>query len=424
MQHETEAAPVPGDDPLRRFSALSGDWFWVQDAQLRLTYMSSRPAEHAGVDLALYLGARRWDQPALNLTEADWQRHQAQVHRHEAFKDFELQCPADDGRTVWLSLSAQPLFDEDGRFSGYLGVGRDITQQKRIEQLRRLEHGAARALAEGANVVESVQAMLQTIGEAEGWECAEFWRGDEKAWGLQLFERWAAPGESLKSPNALASAVWQSGEPLWIADASRDPRIVGGRVPEEPGLQAAVFLPVGHTGRVLGVLALASRRARASDPQVLESLEAIASNLALVVQRASAERTLRDGDARFRSLTHLAADWYWELDASYSFTRLEGRNVAGGDKDLARRLIGVRRWESGLEVEGGWERHRALLDARKPFYDVLMWRRMPDGGMRYMSISGEPVFRPDGSFAGYHGVGREMREAAKARVAIAKRLLR
>ena len=106
----------------------------------------------------------------------------------------------------------------------------------------------------------------------------------------------------------------------------------------------------------------------------METLETIAHHLGPLLQRASVEQARRDSDARLRSLTHLSADWYWELDPTYSFTRIEGRNVAGGDKELARRLIGIRRWESGLEVEGGWEAHRAILDARKPFYEVLMWR--------------------------------------------------
>ena len=124
--------------------------------------------------------------------------------------------------------------------------------------------------------------------------------------------------------------------------------------------------------------------------------------------RIGTEPTLDDGRPvspyvpRFRNLTELSTDWYWEIDANYAFTRIEGRNVAGGDKDLARRLIGIRRWESGLEIEGGWDAHRALLDARKPFSDVLMWRPTHDGRMRYMSISGEPVFAPDGSFVEYN----------------------
>jgi diguanylate cyclase (GGDEF)-like protein/PAS domain S-box-containing protein len=412
MKNETEGLPPAGDDPLRRFSALSGDWFWVQDAQLRLTYLSSRLGERLGVDLAQYLGSTRWDQPALNLTRADWDRHRAQVERHEPFKDFEIQCLADDGRPIWLSLSAQPLLDEDGGFSGYLGVGRDITHAKRVEQLRRLEHRLARSIAEAGNVVESVKATLGALVEAEGWDCADFWRVDEKAWVLRLFERSCAPGfaqgpdtaERLRSaavplkPGAgLAGSVWQTGEPVWIAAAAG----------EEP-FRAQVFFPVVRGGRVVAVLELSSVAPRAPEQRFLQTLESLSHQLGPLLQGAAAEQAHRETDARFRSLMQLSADWYWELDAKYAFTRLEGRDVAPGDEDLARRLIGMRRWESGMEVDGGWDAHRALLDARKPFYDLLMWRPAADGRMLYMSVSGEPVLRPDGSFAGYHGVERDV----------------
>jgi diguanylate cyclase (GGDEF)-like protein/PAS domain S-box-containing protein len=410
------------NDPLRRFSALSGDWFWVQDAQLRLTYLSGGLAEHAGgLHLAAYLGAQRWDQPALNLTPADWERHRAQVERHEPFKDFEIQCLADDGRTVWLSLSGQPLLDENGAFSGYLGVGRDITAQKRIHQLLELEHAIARAISEAEGISEALQATLRTIGEAEGWDCVDFWRVDEAAWVLRRFERWSAPGieaafrmsgrpgdVALKPGVGLAGSVWESAEPLWIPDVMADPRATSALMPEETGLRAVLLYPVRQDRRVIGVLDLSCRAVRSSEQRFLDTLEAMSHQIGALFQRAVIEQVGRDSDARFRSLTNLSADWYWQIDASYSFTRLQGRNVAGGDIDLARRLIGIRRWESGLEVEGGWDAHRTMLDARKPFYEVLMWRPMLDGRIRYMSISGEPLFHPDGSFAGYHGVGRDV----------------
>ena len=421
MKGEAEGALPLGDDPLRRFSALSGDWFWVQDAQLRLTYLSSRRGDYPGIDLGLYLGSRRWDQPALNLSRADWDNHRAQVERHEPFKDFEIQCLAEDGRTVWLSLSAQPLLDEEGGFSGYLGVGRDVTRQKRIEQLQSLEHSVARSAAAAANVVEALQAALRDIGEAEGWDRVDFWRVDDKASVLRLLERWCAPGIdadfglkdrpdglALKRGAGLAGAVWQSGQPSWIADATQDPRAMSSLVPEETGLRAAVLFPVAFGANVVGVLELAARTIRSPEPRFLETLEVISDRLAPLLQRASADQARRDSEARFSSLTHLAADWYWEIDASYAFTRLEGRNVAGGDIERARRLIGTRRWESDMDVEGGWDAHRALLEARKPFYDLLMWRQTADGRMRYVSISGEPMFAPDGAFTGYHGVGRDV----------------
>ena len=421
------AVAVPTDDPLRRFSALSGDWFWVQDAQLRLTYLSSRLSEHAGIDLAAYLGASRWDQPALNLTQADWDRHRAQLERREPFKDFEIQCLADDGRTLWLSLSGQPLLDELGAFSGYLGVGRDVTAHKRVAQLQRLEHAVARAIGQAPGIAEALKAMLGEIGASEGWDCADFWRVDEAAWVLRRAERWSAPGIeaafrvqgrpadlALKPGVGLAGEVWQSGQPLWVADALEDPRASTLLMPEETGLRALLLYPVPQGRRIAGVLELSSRAVRSPEPRFLETLEALCHQLSPLLERASADRARLDTEARFRSVTNLSADWYWELDANYAFTRLEGRNVAGGDQDLARRLIGIRRWESGLEVDGGWDAHRALLEARKPFYDVLMWRPMMDGRTRYMSLSGEPLFAADGSFAGYHGVGRDVTPQKRA----------
>src|SRR5207302_2011582 len=69
---------------------LAADWYWEQDDQYRLTYMSSELVDKTGIDLQTYLGRTRWDRPALNLSEVDWARHRAQLERHEAFRDFEM----------------------------------------------------------------------------------------------------------------------------------------------------------------------------------------------------------------------------------------------------------------------------------------------------------------------------------------------
>lgn len=134
-----------------------------------------------------------------------------------------------------------------------------------------------------------------------------------------------------------------------------------------------------------------------------------------VVKEPSSIRALRESEARFRSLAHLSSDWFWEQDAQYRFTRIEGRNASA----CAHRLLGRARWETELEVEGGWARHRALLEARQPFIDALMWRTVPGGKVRYMLISGEPFFSPGGRFLGYRGVGRDITDLVLARERIA-----
>src|SRR6266850_3234928 len=172
------AKPARGAARFRSLTQLSSDWYWEQDAEFRLTFMSSYVDEKTGLDASSYLGRKRWDRPALNLTEADWARHRAQLERHEPFRDFELQRTAGDGHSVWMSLSGEPVFDGRGRFKGYRGVGRDITVQKRGEQLLRLEHSVTRSLAEASSPPHALRQAMRWICETESWDCAEFWKLD------------------------------------------------------------------------------------------------------------------------------------------------------------------------------------------------------------------------------------------------------
>ena len=115
----------------------------------------------------------------------------------------------------------------------------------------------------------------------------------------------------------------------------------------------------------------------------------------------------------------MTTDWYWEQDADLRFTHVQVRSGDPVEQALASRIIGKRRWETGIEIEGGWDAHRALLEVRQPFRDVLMWRELEDGNRRYVLTSGDPVLDAKGSFTGYRGIGRDV--TAQKRV---ERLLR
>jgi PAS domain S-box-containing protein len=132
-----------------------------------------------------------------------------------------------------------------------------------------------------------------------------------------------------------------------------------------------------------------------------------------VAERTSALETansaLRESEARFRALTSISSDFYWESDAEHRFTQgstAANRNVA----EIWRTLIGRRRWETPYlsPDEAGWQAHRAALDAHLPFRDFQLSRPSPDGTELYLSISGDPLFDASGAFVGYRGVGADI----------------
>ena len=61
-----------------------------------------------------------------------------------------------------------------------------------------------------------------------------------------------------------------------------------------------------------------------------------------------------------------------------------------------------------------WRKHRETMDAHLPFRDFELARPAPDGGKRYVSVSGLPVFDNSGHFLGYRGVGRHITERKRA----------
>jgi len=133
-------------------------------------------------------------------------------------------------------------------------------------------------------------------------------------------------------------------------------------------------------------------------------------NYSKVLEQTVQERTaeLRESEARYRSLTELASDWYWEQDERLRFTRVSGPVLE---------MLGIQ--GDGLAGEtkaaqgAGWnEAERAILKAkmaaRQPFLDFVYSRVNPDGSHQYFQVSGEPMFDLSGRFTGYRGIGLDV----------------
>src|SRR5438067_1448585 len=392
-----EGAMRESEARFRSLTALSADWYWEQDEQFRLTFMSRPLGERTGLDASAYLGRRRWDQPALNLTAADWERHRASLERHEPFRDFEMQRPAPGGGSRWLSISGEPVFDAQGEFKGYRGIGRDITEQKRAEQRLRLEHAATRVLAEADSVSSALQGVLRAICEAEGWDCGRYFGLDAHAGGMRMEESWSggtaeverfvadSRNLALKPGVGLVGVAWASGEPLWVPDTQNDARAL---LAPKGWSRGSFLCPVISDGRTIGVIALTSRNAREPDERLLRAMGVIARQIGQFVQRKQAEVVMRDSQERFRSLVELSSDFYWETDAAHRITRT---THAEQHRPASEPVLGKTRWDrpSIHPDAAGWAAHRATLQARKPFRDFEMGRIDPDGEVRFLSVSGE-----------------------------------
>ena len=138
-----------------------------------------------------------------------------------------------------------------------------------------------------------------------------------------------------------------------------------------------------------------------------------------ISERKRAEDELRESEERFRTLVQFSFDVYWESDAQHRFIRQEFAEGLA-DAPAPGSEIGKTRWEVPyLEPDAeAWRKHRETLDAHLPFRDFELARPAPDGGKRYVSVSGLPVFDKSGRFIGYRGVGRHITERKRVEEAL------
>ncbi len=139
-----------------------------------------------------------------------------------------------------------------------------------------------------------------------------------------------------------------------------------------------------------------------------------------ILEATVAERTaeLRESEARFRSLTELASDWYWEQDENGYFTK-----VSGPVLDMLGIRVDTLDGSAKENGQDGWDaaeraQLHAAIEARQPFIDFAFSRTHPDGSQQHYRVSGEPMFDNSCRFIGYRGIGVECKQMVYSNASI------
>jgi PAS domain S-box-containing protein len=122
-----------------------------------------------------------------------------------------------------------------------------------------------------------------------------------------------------------------------------------------------------------------------------------------------AQEALQTSEERFRRMVEMGSDWYWEQDEQFRFLGLPGFEKKKNFNH--ENAIGKKRWELphlGSLPDMVWQQHRAKLERHEPFAGFTYMRYNDAGELRYLSVSGEPVFDQKGAFKGYHGIGKDV----------------
>jgi PAS domain S-box-containing protein len=118
----------------QRFAELSSDWYWEQNASgvftsvsgpaIEMLGLSSQPTENA-VDVS----PPRW-------SVAERAELVANIAARRPFLDLVYSRTNTDGSLQYFQVSGEPIFDNLGSYTGYRGIGMDVTARMRPDSNR------------------------------------------------------------------------------------------------------------------------------------------------------------------------------------------------------------------------------------------------------------------------------------------------
>jgi diguanylate cyclase (GGDEF)-like protein len=112
--------------------SLSSDWVWEQDAQGRITWVSTHDGDERG-GLAAWLLGRVPMQDLQPVADCDAIEYAARFAAREPYRNIACGVILPMGQACYVRISGQPVF-EAADFRGYRGVGADITEATLAEQ--------------------------------------------------------------------------------------------------------------------------------------------------------------------------------------------------------------------------------------------------------------------------------------------------
>jgi len=399
---DREAERTHLSEALQRFRAaidLSGDTVYLTDVEtMRFIDVNETACRRLGYSRAELLTMGPKDLTDKSLEEIKVLFDRVIACAPEAIVTEQAARPREGGQ--WISEVSRRAVRAGDRWM-IVTISRDITERRRQEQLQALQHSVTGQLAKtGAKrtVLEAVIADLSAALCFERGVCVIV--DDDQATARRL-AAWHNDGALPVDPRF-------DGDALAVALAT-----AAGRVAQrsQDG-QQRVIVALRADGKTLGALALQGD-AMAPLVEFEHVLVTIGEQLGQYIRRKQAERVLALSEARFRSLTELSSDWYWECDVHHRFVSFGGHS--GGDfgsHDWRSAFFGRTVWELPRLVHDSadWAAHRCQLMRRERFINFQFAVRLADGTLRWTSANGEPCYDADGEFAGYHGVSHDITE--------------
>ncbi|CAG0930331.1 two-component system, NarL family, sensor histidine kinase EvgS [Thermoflexales bacterium] len=330
-RERAEAALADEHHLLRTLIDSMPDYIYIKDTESRFLVANQMVAWNMGTTPEELIGKRDADYYPPELAEKYYADEQAVIQSGAALINREEPNLDSTGNRHWVSTTKVPLRDNQGRIRGIVGIGRDITSRKEMEEALRwarddLEARVAQRTAEWQRASEQLVAIykvgqivsarleLETVLNEVARNTAKLLNSDT---GVILLLDDAGEILTIHGAYGLSEAVVQGtrdrvGESIAGRVAQTRQPIIANDLPNHPyfhnpataneGLLACASVPLIAGDKLIGTLDIHSKTQReAFNAEHIQVLQLLASQAVIAIENARLYQQLQQAHAELEA---------------------------------------------------------------------------------------------------------------------------
>jgi len=409
-RRRTEEALRESETRFGSLTALSADWYWEQDEHCRFLSFSGGSA--AGLEArptTSGIGKARWELPDATPISTTWEAHRALLDARLPFRDFEYIRSVGDSGPRHIVCSGEPMFGRDGRFTGYRGTARDVTEHRRAQDLQT----ALYEISEAAHAAADLPALFRRIHEIIGklLPARNFFVAlydavhDRVMFPYFIDEHDPVPAPRPLRAGGLTEIVLRTGEALLVTPERIAAMVKAGQSIIGTDSLDWLGVPLRTDRGTIGVLTVQSYtgRVRYSDKDKA-LLQFVSDQIAAAIERKQAMEALHAGEERYRSVIAAMAEGILIcddkgriVDCNGSAERMLGESLvemrARGAAPPAWHLLAEDGTPMCYEDTATFE----VLRTGGPKSNMVTGLRRADGSMLWLSLNAQPLYGEGGA---------------------------
>ena len=203
------------------------------------------------------------------------------------------------------------IYDENGKITHSIGACVDITEHRQSEQRGRIRRDLALKLAGCADMQTALRYCLDAAIEISGFDTGAIFIRDEKSGDFKAAchhggSAYLEEHYSVLKADSVDARIRRKGQSIYVTAEEFTTPFDEQLRPE--GLTFDAMIPVVYQGRVIASLDLFSHTQNNLPLVIRDSLEAIAADIGIIIDRISSRQALQDSEEKYRLVVENAGE--------------------------------------------------------------------------------------------------------------------